>query len=75
VFDAVPLADAVAHFAHYHGSEITVSPAVKAAGLHVGGVYSIDDTEAFFTALNGTQPVRIERDARGAVRVSLRSEP
>jgi len=72
----MPLSDALALFAHYHGRVISVSPG--AAALHVGGRYSIDDLDGFLAQLELVQQdhkVRIDRGASGSIRVSLRAEP
>ncbi|MEO6873386.1 MAG: FecR domain-containing protein, partial [Opitutaceae bacterium] len=68
VFDGVPLRDALARFARYHGRGITASPAV--ANLRVGGRYGLDDLDAFLTALEVVLPVRVSRDLNGTVQVS-----
>jgi len=73
VFAGVPLRDAVARFARYHGRGITVSPA--AAELRIGGRFSLDDLDGFLAALEEVLPVRVTRNLNGTVQVSLRAEP
>jgi transmembrane sensor len=75
VFNDVPLAVALARFSHYHGRNLSTSPA--SAGLSIGGRYSLDDLQGFLTELESamkTTPVRVTREANGDARVSLRSE-
>jgi transmembrane sensor len=71
VFDGVPLSQALSHFAQYHGKGITASPG--AANLRLGGRFSLDDLEGFFTALEEVLPVRVSRDLSGTVLVDIRS--
>ncbi len=73
VFDGVPLRDAVARFARYHGRGIAVS--AEAAELRLGGRFSLDDLDGFFAALEEVLPVRVTRNLNGTVQVSLRAEP
>ena len=72
VFHGAPLEEALARFAYYHGCQITAAP--EAAALRVGGVYSLDDLDGFFAALEEVLPVRVARDGTGPVRVSLRAD-
>jgi transmembrane sensor len=72
VFDGVPLQEALARFARYHGRSLAATPA--AAGLRVGGRFSLDDPDGFFVALEEVLPVRVNRGPRGSVQVSLRTE-
>ncbi|MEO6003606.1 MAG: FecR domain-containing protein [Opitutus sp.] len=72
VFDGVPLRDALNRFAYYHGRTMTVSDA--AAGLSVGGRYSLDDPNGFLKGLEDAFPVQAVTDAKGTVRVRLRDE-
>ena len=72
VFTNTPLAEALARFARYHGRGITATPA--AAHQAVGGVYSLDDLEGFFTAIEDAMDVKVTRNLNGTVLVSLRSE-
>ena len=76
VCNMMPLSEALALFAHYHGRSIAVSPG--AAALHVGGRYSLDDLDGFLAQLELVQQdhkVRVEHGATGSIRVSLRAEP
>lgn len=72
VFYDVPLHEALARFAHYHGRAINVAPAV--ANEPVGGRYSIDDLKGFLAGLELALPrVKVHSDdLSGAVTVSLR---
>lgn len=72
VFYDVPLSEALARFAHYHGRAINVAPAV--ANEPVGGRYSIDDLKGFLSGLELALPrVKVHSDdLSGAVTVSLR---
>jgi transmembrane sensor len=73
VFDAVPLSEALARIARYHGKNITATPG--AAVLIIGGRMSLDHLDGFFEDLERFLPqVRVTRDASGGARVSLRSE-
>jgi transmembrane sensor len=69
VFDGVPLNEALARFARYHGQGITASPG--AANLRVGGRFSLDDLNGFLTTLEDILPVRVSRGLNGTVQVSL----
>ncbi len=72
----MPLSEALALFAHYHGRTIVVSPGASA--LHVGGRYSIEDLDGFLAQLELVQQdhkVRVDRGPGGAIRVSLAAEP
>ncbi len=73
VFDGVPLRDAVALFARYHGRGIAVS--AGAAERRIGGRFSLDDLDGFFAALEEVLPVRVTHNLNGTVQVSLRAEP
>jgi transmembrane sensor len=76
VCNEMPLSDALAQFAHYHGKTIVVTPG--AAALRVGGRYRLDDLDAFLAQTELAQQhqkVRVERGADGAIRVSLAAEP
>lgn len=72
VFDGVPLRDALARFARYHGRGITAT--ASAAEMRVGGRYSLDDLDGFLAQLEEAFPVRVTRSLNGTVQVSLRSE-
>lgn len=71
VFSGVPLSEAAARFAHYHGCAIHVAPEV--ANELVGGVHKIEDLNGFLAGLELALPrVKIQRELSGAVSVSLR---
>lgn len=70
VFNATPLAEALAHFARYHGKGITA--AAEVAGLHLGGRFSLDDLDGFLSAVEAVLPVRVTRETSGAIRVGPR---
>jgi transmembrane sensor len=70
VFKDVPLGEALARFARYHGRGITAT--ADAAGLRVGGRYSLDDLDGFFAGLEQTQPVHVTHNLNGTVQVELR---
>lgn len=72
VFDGVPLREALARFAHYHGRGITATP--DASQLKVGGRFSLDDLDGFFSALETILPVKVTHDLSGASVVSLRDD-
>lgn len=68
VFRAMPLGEALAHFARYHGRELSAAGA--AADRKIGGTYRLDDLDGFLRDIQDAFPVRVETDARtGAVRV------
>lgn len=71
VFRALPLGEALAHFARYHGRELSATGA--AADRKIGGTYRLDDLDGFLRDIQDAFPVRVETDVRtGAVRVSPR---
>jgi transmembrane sensor len=73
VFDGVPLSEALARMARYHGRSITATPG--AAVLSLGARMRMDNLDNFFADLVKFLPqVRVARDANGGARVSLRSE-
>ncbi|MDB6170040.1 MAG: fec operon regulator FecR [Verrucomicrobia bacterium] len=73
VFDGVPLREALARFARYHGRTLTVSPDV--AQKSVGGRHSLDDLEGFLSFIEEGLQLRVTREPNGAVRVSARPAP
>ena len=73
VFNGVPLSDALARFARYHGRGITVAP--DAAGKRVGGRYSLDDLDGFLSFIEEELSVRVTRELNGTVQVSARPAP
>jgi transmembrane sensor len=68
----VPLREALARFARYHGRGIMAT--ADTAELRVGGRFSLDDLDGFFAALEEALPVRVTRNLNGTVQVSLRIE-
>jgi len=74
VCDGMLLREALARFSRYNGRTLTASPAAE--NMTVGGRFSLDDVDAFLSALRQmfTTPVRVVRDAGGSIRVSLQSE-
>ena len=67
VFNGVTLHSALARLAHYHGRPMTVTGEV--ANLLVGGRYSLDDPQGFFTALEELFPVKVVTNPDGSVHV------
>lgn len=67
VFAGVPLSEALARFARYHGRGLVAAPEV--AHLAVGGRYSLDDLDGFLAALEAFLPVRVSRNLSGTVLV------
>ena len=72
VFRGVPLNEALARFARYHGRSITATAA--AAELPVGGRFSLDDLDGFFGALEEVLPVSVKHNLDGTMLVSLRTD-
>ena len=72
-FEAARLGDALERFSAYTGREIIVSP--EAMKLHVGGRYSLDDTDGFLAAIQQALPVSVLRGENGSVRVVMRTRP
>jgi transmembrane sensor len=73
-FKGVRLDEVLARFSRYHGRNLVAAP--EAAGLSIGGMFSLDDLNEFFTALEMVYPqVQVKPDANGATRVSLRPGP
>ena len=71
VFHDVPLSEAAARFAHYHGCAIKVTAAV--ADERVGGRHDLEDLNGFLAGIELALP-RVKRDNElsGAVVLSLR---
>lgn len=67
VFDDTPLAVAAERFSAYNGRAIAVAP--EAAGLLLGGRYTLDDFDQFIGSLEKTLPVRAIRNENGTVRI------
>jgi transmembrane sensor len=77
VCNNMPLVEVAARFAHYHGWKIGVTP--EAANLRFDATYSLDDLNAFFTALQNNsfsgKPVGVTVDqTNGTAQVYLRSD-
>jgi transmembrane sensor len=72
VCNGMPLREALARFARYHGRGITAT--VGAAEQRVVGRYSLDDLDGFLAQLEEALPIRVTRSLNGTVQVSLRSE-
>ncbi len=60
VFKNVPLSEAVARFARYHGRSITLNEALL--GKTLGGLYSIDDFSGFIAAIEYAFEVKATYD-------------
>lgn len=73
VFDGVPLKDALARFARYHGHKLQV--AGDCANLTVGGRFSLDDPQGFFSGLEESLHVHITTEPSGVVRVTRQAQP
>ena len=67
VFKGVPLRDALAYFARYHGRGITVAPEI--AEQRVGGRYSLDDLDGFLTDIEHPLQVHATRSLSGMIHV------
>lgn len=72
VFKDVPLRDALAYFARYHGRSISATP--DAANLRFTARVSIDALDDFLASLEQILPVRVTRDLHANVQVALRKE-
>jgi transmembrane sensor len=71
VFYDVPLREAAARFAQYHGCAINVAPAI--ANERVGGRHSLDDLRGFLAGLELALPrVMYHHEPSGAVVLNLR---
>lgn len=70
VFNATPLAEALAQFARYHGKGISAT--AETAGLKLGGRFSLDDLDGFLAAVEEVLPVRVTREISGAIHVGPR---
>ncbi|MDI1250369.1 MAG: FecR domain-containing protein [Lacunisphaera sp.] len=66
----MPLREALARFARYHGRGITATP--DAADLLLGGSYSLDDLDGFFSSIEEVLEVKVTRNLNGTVLVSRR---
>ena len=73
VFDGVPLKEALARFARYHGQKLQVAD--DCANLTVGGRFSLEDPQGFYAGLEEFLTIRITTDPSGLVRVIRRDQP
>ena len=69
----MPLSEALARYAHYHGRQIAVS--AGAGRVPVGGVYGLGDLDEFLAYVRQGLNLSVEQGADGSVRVSLPGEP
>lgn len=72
VCNGMPLREALARFARYHGRGIAAT--AGAAEQRVVGRYSLDDLDGFLSQLEEALPIRVTRSLNGTVQVSLRAE-
>ena len=73
VCNAMPVSEALARFAHFHGRVMTVTAA--AGAKRAGGQYSLGNLDEFLDYLKEADNLRVVREADGSVRVSLPTEP
>ena len=73
VFNNVPLRDAAARFARYHGRQITVDSAI--ANERVGGRYSLDDLSGFLAGMESALGIDLKNDQNGAAFLKPRRAP
>ena len=74
IFEDVPLSEAAACFARYHGRRIVVAPEIAAQRL--GGFYRLDDLGAFTAGLVSTNlpiPVNVSEDLSGTMTIGPRA--
>ena len=69
----MPLSEALARYAHYHGRRITMS--AGAGKVPVGGVYGLGDLDEFLAYVRQGLNLKVVQGADGSVRVSLPAEP
>lgn len=69
----MPLSEALAQYAHYHGRVITAT--AGAGKVPVGGVYGLGDLEGFLSYVKQVLNLRVTSGSDGTVRVRLPSEP
>jgi transmembrane sensor len=69
VFDHVPLREALARFAHYHGREGDFTVTAAAADRQVSGLYSLDDVDGFLASIEVALEVHATRDRGTGIRV------
>jgi transmembrane sensor len=73
VCNAMPVSEALARFAHYHGRVMTVTAA--AGAKRAGGQYSLGNLDEFLDYLKEGLNLSVVRETDGSVRVSLPTEP
>ena len=70
VFDAVPLADAVARMARYTQTDLRVSPA--AARFPISGKVRVAEAQGWLASLPSVLPVRVDRRQDGGIDIARR---
>lgn len=73
VCNAMPVSEALARFAHYHGRVMTVTAA--AGAKRAGGQYSLGNLDEFLDYLKEGLNLSVVRESDGSVRVRLPTEP
>jgi transmembrane sensor len=73
VFDNTPLGEAIERFTTYHARKITVDP--SAAGLRLGGRFSLNDLDGMLESVESVLPVRVLRGQDGDVRIVAVRKP
>jgi transmembrane sensor len=72
VCNAMPVSEALARFAHFHGRVMTVT--ADAGAIRAGGQYSLGNLDEFLDYLKDELHLSVVREADGSVRVSLPAE-
>ena len=70
IFDAVPLADAVARMARYAQTDLRVAPA--AARLPISGKVRVAEAQSWLASLPSVLPVRVDRRQDGSIDIARR---
>jgi transmembrane sensor len=73
VCKAMPVSEALARFAHYHGRVMAAT--AGAGATRAGGVYALGNLDEFLDYLTSGLNLRVVHAADGSVRVSLPGEP
>lgn len=73
IFEETRLGDALERFAAYRARPLTVDPA--AADLRIGGRYSLNDLDGLLQTIERVLPIRVQREADGAVRIAVSQPP
>jgi transmembrane sensor len=73
VCNAMPVSEALARFAHFHGRAMTATP--RAGARTLGGQYSLGNLDEFLDYLGSSLKLSVVRLADGSVRVSEPGEP